>query len=88
MHVTKQIYSLVVKQVVSDFQSCPFPVLTRTRRQRALKSGESPYRALLETLELTNTRLTLQLINDNNKVDYSEAVLTLICFQFRNGILK
>ena len=38
------------------------------RRQRALKPGESPYRALLETMELTNTRLTLQLINDNNKV--------------------
>uniref|UniRef100_A0A3B4B088 Neutral alpha-glucosidase AB n=1 Tax=Periophthalmus magnuspinnatus TaxID=409849 RepID=A0A3B4B088_9GOBI len=37
-------------------------------RQRALKPGESPYRALLETMELTNTRLTLQLINDNNKV--------------------
>uniref|UniRef100_A0A8D3DCI1 Glucosidase II alpha subunit b n=1 Tax=Scophthalmus maximus TaxID=52904 RepID=A0A8D3DCI1_SCOMX len=38
------------------------------KRQRALKPGESPYRALLETMELTNTRLTLQLINDNNKV--------------------
>uniref|UniRef100_A0A4W5L5I8 Glucosidase II alpha subunit n=1 Tax=Hucho hucho TaxID=62062 RepID=A0A4W5L5I8_9TELE len=38
------------------------------RRQRALKPGQSLYRALLETLELTNTKLTLQLINDNNKV--------------------
>ncbi|XP_068182026.1 neutral alpha-glucosidase AB isoform X3 [Antennarius striatus] len=38
------------------------------KRQRAMKPGESPYRALLETMELTNTRLTLQLINDNNKV--------------------
>ncbi|KAL0973871.1 hypothetical protein UPYG_G00212250 [Umbra pygmaea] len=38
------------------------------KRQRALKTGQSPYRALLETLELTNTKLTLQLINDNNKV--------------------
>uniref|UniRef100_A0A3Q3EKV2 Glucosidase II alpha subunit b n=1 Tax=Labrus bergylta TaxID=56723 RepID=A0A3Q3EKV2_9LABR len=38
------------------------------RRQRALKPGESPYRALLETMELTKTRLTLQLTNDNNKV--------------------
>uniref|UniRef100_A0A8C2PYD7 Neutral alpha-glucosidase AB n=1 Tax=Cyprinus carpio TaxID=7962 RepID=A0A8C2PYD7_CYPCA len=28
----------------------------------------SPYRALLETLELSDSRLTLQLINDNNKV--------------------
>uniref|UniRef100_A0A673H4K3 Integrator complex subunit 5-like n=1 Tax=Sinocyclocheilus rhinocerous TaxID=307959 RepID=A0A673H4K3_9TELE len=37
-------------------------------RQRALKPGQSPYRALLETLELSDSRLTLQLINDNNKV--------------------
>lgn len=41
---------------------------TPRRRQRALKAGESPYRALLETMELTNTKLTLQLINDKNKV--------------------
>lgn len=41
---------------------------TPHRRQRALKAGESPYRALLETMELTNTKLTLQLINDKNKV--------------------
>lgn len=41
---------------------------TLHRRQRALKAGESPYRALLETMELTNTKLTLQLINDKNKV--------------------
>lgn len=34
-----------------------------------MKPAESPYRALLETMELTNTRLTLQLINDNNKVN-------------------
>ncbi len=38
------------------------------RRQRALKPSQSPYRALLETLELSDSRLTLQLINDNNKV--------------------
>uniref|UniRef100_A0A671KQS0 Neutral alpha-glucosidase AB-like n=1 Tax=Sinocyclocheilus anshuiensis TaxID=1608454 RepID=A0A671KQS0_9TELE len=38
------------------------------KRQRALKPGQSPYRALLETLELSDSRLTLQLINDNNKV--------------------
>lgn len=44
-------------------QLCPL-----NRRQRALKPGESPYRALLETMELTNTKLTLQLINDKNKV--------------------
>lgn len=47
------------------------------RRQRALKPGESPYRALLETMELTNTRLTLQLINDNNKVRCLLCFLTL-----------
>lgn len=38
------------------------------RRQRELKPGQSPYRALLDTLELSNSRLSLQLINDNNKV--------------------
>uniref|UniRef100_A0A8C5A0A2 Glucosidase II alpha subunit b n=1 Tax=Gadus morhua TaxID=8049 RepID=A0A8C5A0A2_GADMO len=38
------------------------------RRQRALQPGQSPYRALLDTMELTHTKLTLQLINDNNKV--------------------
>lgn len=42
---------------------------TLNRRQRALKPSESPYRALLETMELTNTKLTLQLINDKNKVN-------------------
>uniref|UniRef100_A0A671RCX5 Neutral alpha-glucosidase AB-like n=1 Tax=Sinocyclocheilus anshuiensis TaxID=1608454 RepID=A0A671RCX5_9TELE len=36
--------------------------------QRELKPGQSPYRALLDTLELSDSRLTLQLINDNNKV--------------------
>uniref|UniRef100_A0A9J8A2W9 Neutral alpha-glucosidase AB n=2 Tax=Cyprinus carpio TaxID=7962 RepID=A0A9J8A2W9_CYPCA len=39
-----------------------------TERQRELKPGQSPYRALLDTLELSNSRLSLQLINDNNKV--------------------
>ncbi len=38
------------------------------RRQRELKPGQSPYRALLDTLELSKSRLTLQLIDDNNKV--------------------
>lgn len=37
-----------------------------------MKPGESPYRALLETMELTHTRLTLQLINDKNKVNHTE----------------
>ncbi|XP_070407267.1 neutral alpha-glucosidase AB isoform X7 [Nothobranchius furzeri] len=50
----------------SNFKTCDQSSFCK--RQRALKPGESPYRALLETMELTNTRLTLQLINDNNKV--------------------
>uniref|UniRef100_A0A3B3CK28 Glucosidase II alpha subunit b n=2 Tax=Oryzias melastigma TaxID=30732 RepID=A0A3B3CK28_ORYME len=49
-----------------NFKTCDQSAFCK--RQRALKPGESPYRALLETMELTNTRLTLQLINDNNKV--------------------
>ncbi|KAJ7996613.1 hypothetical protein DPEC_G00238870 [Dallia pectoralis] len=36
-------------------------------RQRALRPGQSSYRALLDTLELSDSRLTLQLLN-NNKV--------------------
>ncbi|XP_034037759.1 neutral alpha-glucosidase AB isoform X2 [Thalassophryne amazonica] len=49
-----------------NFKTCDQSAFCK--RQRAVKAGESPYRALLETMELTNTRLTLQLINDNNKV--------------------
>jgi len=46
------------------------------RRQRELKPGLSPYRALLDTLELSDSRITLQLINDNNKVTkYTKAEL-------------
>ncbi|XP_046876075.1 neutral alpha-glucosidase AB-like isoform X2 [Hypomesus transpacificus] len=37
-------------------------------RLRGMKPAQSPYRALLETLQLSDSRLTLQLINDNNKV--------------------
>lgn len=44
-------------------------MLSVPRRQRAMKPGQSPYRALLDTLELSDSRLTLQLINDNNKVN-------------------
>lgn len=53
------------------------------RRQRAVKPGESPYRALLETMELTNTKLTLQLINDKNKVKFrlSHSHICVIKFQ-------
>ncbi|XP_055368276.1 neutral alpha-glucosidase AB isoform X3 [Betta splendens] len=49
-----------------NFKTCDQSAFCK--RQRALKPAESPYRALLETMELTNTKLTLQLINDNNKV--------------------
>uniref|UniRef100_A0A3Q3EL20 Glucosidase II alpha subunit b n=1 Tax=Labrus bergylta TaxID=56723 RepID=A0A3Q3EL20_9LABR len=49
-----------------NFKTCDQSAFCK--RQRALKPGESPYRALLETMELTKTRLTLQLTNDNNKV--------------------
>ncbi|XP_062391827.1 neutral alpha-glucosidase AB-like [Sardina pilchardus] len=50
----------------SNFKTCDKSAFCK--RQRDVKPGQSPYRALLETLELSNTRLTLQLINDNNKV--------------------
>lgn len=33
-----------------------------------MEPGQSPYRALLETLKLTDSHFTLQLINNNNKV--------------------
>uniref|UniRef100_A0A8C1U5C6 Neutral alpha-glucosidase AB n=1 Tax=Cyprinus carpio TaxID=7962 RepID=A0A8C1U5C6_CYPCA len=49
-----------------NFKTCDQSAFCK--RQRALKPGQSPYRALLETLELSDSRLTLQLINDNNKV--------------------
>ncbi|XP_056602114.1 neutral alpha-glucosidase AB isoform X1 [Triplophysa dalaica] len=50
----------------SNFKTCDQSSFCK--RQRELKPGQSPYRALLDTLELSNSRLTLQLINDNNKV--------------------
>ncbi|XP_061690895.1 neutral alpha-glucosidase AB isoform X1 [Syngnathoides biaculeatus] len=50
----------------ANFKTCDQSAFCK--RQRALNPGESPYRALLETMELTNTRLTLQLKNDKNKV--------------------
>ncbi|XP_073676318.1 neutral alpha-glucosidase AB [Garra rufa] len=49
-----------------NFKTCDQSAFCK--RQRAFKPGQSPYRALLETLELSDSRLTLQLINDNNKV--------------------
>ncbi|KAA0716277.1 Neutral alpha-glucosidase AB [Triplophysa tibetana] len=50
----------------SNFKTCHQSSFCQ--RQRELKPGQSPYRALLDTLELSNSRLALQLINDNNKV--------------------
>ncbi|KAF4113716.1 neutral alpha-glucosidase AB [Onychostoma macrolepis] len=50
----------------SNFKTCDQSAFCK--RQRELKPSQSPYRALLDTLELSNSRLTLQLINDNNKV--------------------
>uniref|UniRef100_A0A8C9SWL4 Glucosidase II alpha subunit n=1 Tax=Scleropages formosus TaxID=113540 RepID=A0A8C9SWL4_SCLFO len=50
----------------SNFKTCIQSSFCK--RMRDVVPGHSPYRALLETLELSNTRLTLQLINDNNKV--------------------
>ncbi|XP_048086916.1 neutral alpha-glucosidase AB isoform X2 [Alosa alosa] len=49
-----------------NFKTCDQSAFCK--RQRALKAGQSPYRALLDTLELSDSRVTLQLINDNNKV--------------------
>ncbi|KAG1957789.1 neutral alpha-glucosidase AB [Pimephales promelas] len=50
----------------SNFKTCDQSSFCK--RQRELKPGLSPYRALLDTLELSDSRITLQLINDNNKV--------------------
>ncbi|XP_046694477.1 neutral alpha-glucosidase AB isoform X3 [Silurus meridionalis] len=49
-----------------NFKTCEQSAFCK--RQRELKPGQSPYRALLDTLELSDSRITLQLINDNNKV--------------------
>lgn len=38
------------------------------RRQRSIQPGSSPYRALLDSLELTPDALTVQLVNDVTKV--------------------
>ncbi|XP_062844352.1 neutral alpha-glucosidase AB-like [Trichomycterus rosablanca] len=50
----------------SNFKTCEQSSFCK--RQRELKPGQSPYRVLLDTLELSDSRMTLQLINDNNKV--------------------
>ncbi|XP_053473680.1 neutral alpha-glucosidase AB-like isoform X1 [Ictalurus furcatus] len=49
-----------------NFKTCEQSAFCK--RQRELKPDQSPYRALLDTLELSDSRITLQLINDNNKV--------------------
>lgn len=54
----------ILQAKVSEY----FRVPCVCRRQRELKPGQSPYRALLDTLELSDSSMTLQLINDNNKV--------------------
>ncbi|XP_066574973.1 neutral alpha-glucosidase AB isoform X2 [Amia ocellicauda] len=50
----------------SNFKTCDQSAFCK--RQRAVQPGQSPYRALLDTLQLTDSRLSLQLINDINKV--------------------
>ncbi|KAK6305494.1 hypothetical protein J4Q44_G00242740 [Coregonus suidteri] len=50
----------------SNFKTCDQSAFCS--RQRAMKPGQSSYRALLETLELSDSHLTLQLQNNNNKV--------------------
>uniref|UniRef100_A0A674C6J1 Neutral alpha-glucosidase AB n=1 Tax=Salmo trutta TaxID=8032 RepID=A0A674C6J1_SALTR len=50
----------------SNFKTCDQSAFCS--RQRALKPGQSSYRALLETLELSDSHLTVQLLNNNNKV--------------------
>lgn len=39
------------------------------RRQRNVKAGSSPYRALLESLQLTQDSMKIQLVNEVNKVN-------------------
>uniref|UniRef100_A0A3P8YJ94 Neutral alpha-glucosidase AB n=1 Tax=Esox lucius TaxID=8010 RepID=A0A3P8YJ94_ESOLU len=60
--------SLGIIQAVdrSNFKTCEQSAFCS--RQRALRPGQSSYRALLDTLELSDSRLTLQLLNNNNKV--------------------
>ncbi|XP_023700696.2 neutral alpha-glucosidase AB-like isoform X1 [Paramormyrops kingsleyae] len=50
----------------SNFKTCDQSSFCK--RMRTMGLDQSPYRAILETLELSDSRLTLQLINDNNKV--------------------
>uniref|UniRef100_A0A8B9IJ81 Uncharacterized protein n=1 Tax=Anser cygnoides TaxID=8845 RepID=A0A8B9IJ81_ANSCY len=47
--------------------SCAPPTHPR-RRQRSLQPGRSPYRALLESLQLGPGAATLQLVNEDTKV--------------------
>uniref|UniRef100_A0A8C7MZK3 Glucosidase II alpha subunit a n=1 Tax=Oncorhynchus kisutch TaxID=8019 RepID=A0A8C7MZK3_ONCKI len=50
----------------SNFKTCDQSAFCS--RQRAMKPGQSSYTALLETLELSDSHLTVQLLNNNNKV--------------------
>ncbi|XP_067847279.1 neutral alpha-glucosidase C-like isoform X2 [Heptranchias perlo] len=47
------------------------------RRQKKLLPGNSPYRALLDTLELSDCRAKLQLLNEENKVPLFVEVFVL-----------
>uniref|UniRef100_W5LYQ7 Glucosidase II alpha subunit a n=1 Tax=Lepisosteus oculatus TaxID=7918 RepID=W5LYQ7_LEPOC len=50
----------------SNFKTCEQSSFCK--RQRAVQPGQSPYRALLDTLQLSDSRLSLQLLNEHNKV--------------------
>ncbi|KYO41844.1 hypothetical protein Y1Q_0020664 [Alligator mississippiensis] len=50
----------------SNFKTCEQSGFCR--RQRAVKPGASPYRALLESLQVTHDSLRLQLVHEGNKV--------------------
>lgn len=64
-----------MRHISSDIYNDSVLFVCVCRRQRELKPGQSPYRALLDTLELSDSRLTLQLINDNNKVRHASLLL-------------
>ncbi|XP_068779724.1 neutral alpha-glucosidase AB isoform X3 [Struthio camelus] len=50
----------------SNFKTCEQSAFCR--RQRSLQPGRSPYRALLQSLQLGPDSVTLQLVNEANKV--------------------
>ena len=46
----------------------PFSIVSLDRRQRSIRPGHSPYRALLDSLQLGPDALTVHLINEVTKV--------------------